>query len=283
MNSNPFIIVTGGAGFIGSNLVAALNRRGMDKILIVDHLGNSSKWRNLNGLRFEDYLDKRDFLLRVRERKIATPRAIFHLGACSSTTETNADYLMENNFRYTRTLCKWALEKNARFIYASSAATYGDGSLGYSDVDTVTPLLRPLNMYGYSKQLFDVWALRTGVLNIIVGLKFFNVYGPAEDHKGDMRSVVHKAFQQVLTTGEIALFKSYCPEFANGEQTRDFIYVADAVAVALFFFDHPEVAGLFNCGTGQARSWLDLAKAVFTALRREPNIRFIDMPESIRG
>ena len=282
MNSNPFIIVTGGAGFIGCNLVAALNRRGIDNVLIVDHLGNTEKWRNLNGLRFEDYFDKRDFLTRVLERRIATPEAIFHLGACSSTTESDADYLMENNYRYTRTLGEWATGCQARFIYASSAATYGDGALGYSDADSLTSRLRPLNMYGYSKQLFDLWAMRAGLLKKIVGLKFFNVYGPGEDHKGEMRSVVHKAFHQVRSSGEITLFKSYRPDFTDGEQTRDFIHVADAVAVALFFFDHPEVPGLFNCGTGQARSWLDLAKAVFAALEREPNIRFIDMPEAMR-
>lgn len=276
------IIVTGGAGFIGSNLVATLNRRGIENILVVDHLGSSDKWKNLVGLRFDDYLDKQDFLQMVLDRKCAPPLAIFHLGACSSTTETDAGYLMENNYRYTRCLCEWALVNHSRFVYASSAATYGDGSQGYSDEDCATAFLEPLNMYGYSKQVFDLWALRSGLLEEIVGLKFFNVYGPREDHKGDMRSVVHKAFHQVQTSGEITLFKSCRDDYADGQQDRDFVYVDDAVDVMLYFFDHPDVNGLFNCGTGQARTWLDLAKAVFAALDRPPQIRMIDMPEHLR-
>jgi ADP-L-glycero-D-manno-heptose 6-epimerase len=183
---------------------------------------------------------------------------------------------------YTRELCEWALEVGARFVYASSAATYGDGSLGYSDSDEVTPHLKPLNPYGQSKQMFDVWAMETGVLEKIAGLKYFNVYGPWEDHKGDMRSLVHKAYGQLKREGRITLFKSYRPEYRDGEQERDFVHVSDAVAVTLFFCDHPEVGGLFNCGTGKERNWIDLANAVFAAAGLPPRIEFIDMPEVIR-
>ena len=208
--------------------------------------------------------------------------AIFHLGACSSTTERDADYLLENNYRYTRLLCEWSLQHGVRFIYASSAATYGDGSNGYSDT---TPLkeLRPLNMYGFSKHMLDLWAQKHAYFDRIVGLKYFNVYGPYESHKGDMRSMVHKAYGQILQTGKVRLFKSYRPEYADGEQMRDFIYVKDAVAVTLHFLEHRQAGGLFNCGTGQARSWKDLMSAVFTAMKLVPQIEFIEMPEILRG
>jgi ADP-L-glycero-D-manno-heptose 6-epimerase len=276
------IIVTGGAGFIGRNIVAELNRRGESDILVVDHLGRSEKWRNLVGLRFDDYLDKDEFIDRIVRGGVSRPRAILHMGACSSTTETDVEYLMRNNYGYTRTLCEWSLAGDTRFVYASSAATYGDGSLVYSDADVATPNLRPLNAYGFSKHLFDLWALRSGALDRIAGLKFFNVYGPHEDHKGEMRSVVHKAYGQIRDTGEAALFKSYRADCADGEQVRDFIHVADAVGVALHFLDPASASGLFNCGTGRARSWIDLARAVFRAMNREPRIRFIDMPEAVR-
>ncbi len=275
-------IVTGGAGFIGRNLVAALNERGEEDILIVDRLGEGEKWRNLNGLRFSDYMDKADFRARVAARGLEKAKAVFHLGACSATTETDADYLMDNNVLYTRDLCRQCLAEGVRFIYASSAATYGDGSAGYSDDPAGIEALRPLNMYGYSKHLFDLWAHRAGVLDRVAGLKYFNVYGPCEGHKGDMRSVVHKAREQIEETGRVGLFKSYRPEYEDGEQQRDFIYVGDAVAVTLFLYDNPAVNGLYNCGTGTPRTWLDLARAVFAALGREPQIDFIDMPASLQ-
>jgi ADP-L-glycero-D-manno-heptose 6-epimerase len=277
------IVVTGGAGFIGSNLVAALNELGMDNILIVDHLASSEKWKNLVGLHYEDYLERETLLECIQRNKLSPVDTVFHFGACTSTTETNADYLMRNNYQYSRGLCEWALSNDVRFILASSAATYGDGRRGYSDDDSQTPSLRPLNMYGYSKHLFDLWALRKGLYKIIAGLKFFNVYGPGEEHKGDMRSVVLKAFHQVLDSGEVSLFKSHNPIYGDGEQLRDFIYVKDAVAVALFLFDRREVSGLFNCGTGESRTWRDLAQSVFHAMNKESKIRFIDIPESIRA
>ena len=276
------IVVTGATGFIGRNLAAELNARGHDNLLLVDNLGKDEKWRNLRGLEFEDILDPAAFLSSVEEGKLSDVDAIFHLGACSATTERDADYLLHNNYQYTRTLCDWSLKNGVRFIYASSAATYGDGSRGYSDQ---TPLkdLRPLNMYGFSKHLMDLWAREKGYLDRVVGLKYFNVYGPYEDHKGDMRSMVHKAWGQIKETGKVRLFKSYRPEFADGEQMRDFVYVKDAVAVTLYFLDHREIGGLYNCGTGQARSWKDLMNAVFTAMNVKPNIEFIEMPEILRG
>jgi ADP-L-glycero-D-manno-heptose 6-epimerase len=281
--STPKIIVTGGAGFIGSNIVAALNARGEDNILVVDVLGRDEKWRNLVGLRFEDYLEAADFRDRLRRGALPKAAAVYHMGACSATTETDASYLMDNNYRFTRELCEWCLAGDARFVYASSGATYGDGSRGYSDEDAVTPTLQPLNMYGYSKHAFDLWALRSGALGHVVGLKFFNVYGPREDHKGDMRSVVHKAFGQIRDSGEVSLFKSYRPEYRDGEQVRDFVYVRDAVEVCLHFGAPRQSGGLFNVGTGRARTWLDLARAVYAACGREPKIRFVDMPENLRA
>ncbi|HMO52773.1 MAG TPA: ADP-glyceromanno-heptose 6-epimerase [Kiritimatiellia bacterium] len=276
-------IVTGGAGFIGSNIVAALNARGDDNILVVDDLGTDEKWKSLVGLRYDDYMDKDSFRRTVRDGKLTGISAVFHMGACSATTEMDAAYLADNNYRVTQELCEWSLRNGARFIYASSGATYGDGALGYSDADAVTPTLRPLNMYGYSKHMFDLWALRNRKLNQIVGLKFFNVYGPREDHKADMRSVVHKAYGQILATGAVKLFKSYKPEYRDGEQVRDFVYVKDAVNVCLYFDRNRQVSGLYNVGTGTCRTWLDLARAVFAAMGRSPNIEFMDMPESLRS
>lgn len=281
--SRKRIVVTGAAGFIGSNLARALNARGEDRLLLVDDLGTDDKWRNLVGLRFEDLIGKDAFRQATRENALDAVAAVYHLGACSATTERDADYLADNNYRYTRELCAWCLAHGVRFVYASSAATYGDGSLGYSDDDRLTPTLRPLNMYGYSKHLFDCWALREGLFDRIAGLKYFNVYGPGEAHKGDMRSVVHKAFGQILETGEVRLFKSDRPDYRDGEQKRDFLYVDDAVRVTLFLGEHPQASGLFNCGTGKARAWNDLAAAVFRAMGRETRIVYIDLPENLRG
>ncbi|HUU19018.1 MAG TPA: ADP-glyceromanno-heptose 6-epimerase [Sedimentisphaerales bacterium] len=278
------IIVTGGAGFIGSALIAALNKRQITDILIVDELGTDKKWKNLRNLSFTDYVEKNDFLEMVIEDKLdSSVESVFHLGACSDTTETNASYLIKNNYEYSKLLAQWATDADVRFIYASSAATYGDGSNGFSDDQEKIEILIPLNMYGYSKQLFDLWARRTGLLKKIVGLKYFNVFGPNEYHKADMRSFCIKAFEQITAAGKVRLFKSYKPEYADGEQLRDFIYVKDAVDMTLFFYDKPQLSGLFNIGTGKARTWNDLVKAVFAAMGKEPNIEYIEIPESIRN
>ncbi len=276
-------LVTGGAGFIGSNLVAALNARGETGILIVDNLNHPLKRRNLETLRYRDYLDKHELRDALRAGRYASVQTIFHLGACSSTAEGDRTYLADNNTAYTRTLCEWALAGDRRFIYASSAATYGDGSQGYSDGPDRVPLLRPLNPYGQSKQDFDLLALKAGWFSRIAGLKYFNVFGPNEHHKGEMRSVVHKAYGQIRGTGRLQLFRSHRPDYRDGEQTRDFVYVRDAVAVTLFFHDHPRISGLYNCGTGQARTWLDLGRAVFDAMGLAPQIDFIDIPPHLQA
>ncbi|MHC4132194.1 MAG: ADP-glyceromanno-heptose 6-epimerase [Planctomycetota bacterium] len=276
-------IVTGGAGFIGSAIIAGLNQRGIDDILVVDELGCDEKWKNLKNLSFADYVEKVDFLEMVLEGKIAPPiKSVFHMGACSSTTETDASYLIKNNYEYTKLLAQWATGSRIRFIYASSAATYGDGSHGFDDNEAQPETLRPLNMYGYSKHLFDLWARRAALLNEIVGLKYFNVFGPNEYHKADMRSFVLKAFEQVNAKGKVALFKSHNPEYADGEYVRDFLYVKDAVEMTLFFLDNPKLSGIYNIGTGKARNWNDMVMAVFAAMGKKPKIEYIEMPESIR-
>ena len=280
------ILVTGGAGFIGSALVAALNQRGISDIVVTDFLGSDEKWRNLTPLKFADYLEADDFRKRIGQNQAALGdfSAVFHLGACSATTEKNASYLIDNNFNVTKELAAWSLAKNIRFIYASSAATYGDGAQGMDDQDPNLGRLRPLNMYGYSKHLFDQHAQRKGWLDRIVGVKYFNVFGPNEDHKGDMRSLVNKAYEQIRTTGRVGLFKSYHPDFKDGEQMRDFLYVKDAVEMTLHFAESATTAGgLFNLGSGNANTWLTLTRAIFTALNLPPKIDFIEMPEALKG
>jgi len=277
------IIVTGGAGFIGSAFVWKLNSEGIDDILIVDELGDTEKWKNLVNRRYVDYMHKEDFLDRIASSQgMADVRAIIHMGACSSTTERDADYLMENNYHYTCRIAERALLKKVRFIYASSAATYGDGTQGFSDDDAVTPTLRPINMYGYSKQLFDLWLLRRRAEQQCAGIKFFNVFGPNEYHKGDMTSVIFKAFHQINKAGKVRLFKSYNPEYGDGEQRRDFVYVKDCVNVLWWLLEHPDANGIFNLGTGQSQTWNDLIKAVFSAMNLEPRIEYFDMPQEIR-
>jgi ADP-L-glycero-D-manno-heptose 6-epimerase len=286
MKPNDFsearVLVTGGAGFIGSALVWALNRRGCDNIVVCDILGTNEKWRNLTPLRFTDYVEAADLLPRLQSGALGKFDCVLHLGACSATTEKDATYLIKNNYEFTKDLAIWSLTQKARFVYASSAATYGDGSAGMEDNEAALDTLRPLNMYGYSKHLFDLHAKRAGFLNKIVGLKYFNVFGPNEDHKGDMRSLVHKSFAQVQNENLIRLFKSYRKDFRDGEQKRDFLYIKDAVAMTLHLAVNKKAGGLFNIGRGDARTWIDLANSVFAALKKKPKIEFIEMPQTIR-
>jgi len=276
-------IVTGGAGFIGSAFVHKLNQEGIDDIIIVDELGDSEKWKNLIGLKFKDYLHKKRYIELIESAKFkGRLTAMIHMGACSSTTETDLDFLMKNNYRYSKRLAEYSLENNIRFLYASSAATYGDASAGYSDDLALIDKLRPLNRYGYSKQLFDLWVLKKQVQDRVAGFKFFNVYGPNEYHKDDMRSVVNKAYHQIKDSGTVSLFKSYRPDYKDGEQKRDFIYIKDCLDVMWYFLDNPEHNGIFNIGSAKARSWNDLASAVFSALGAEKSIKYIDMPDHLK-
>ena len=278
-------LVTGGAGFIGSALVWALNLRDLENVWVTDFMDDDSpKKRNLAPLRYARLLDAGDLrkLVKTDSPELSEIHTVLHLGACSSTTETDANYLDDNNFEYTRELAEWCLGRDVRFVYASSAATYGDGSAGMDDRVEDLERYHPLNLYGLSKHKFDLHARDAGMLSRCVGLKYFNVFGPNEDHKGDMRSVVHKSFGQIRDTGKVRLFKSHRPDYEDGKQKRDFLYVKDAVRMTLFLAENSRANGLFNLGSGCARTWLDLAHAIFAALRREPEIEFIDMPEDIR-
>ncbi|MFH1879116.1 MAG: ADP-glyceromanno-heptose 6-epimerase [Candidatus Omnitrophota bacterium] len=277
------IILTGGAGFIGSCFLSKLNAEGIDDIVVVDHLDNSDKWKNLLGKRFRDYLQKDDFLRYVTEHKFPKPDHVVHIGACSSTTLQDADYYVKNNYNYSKLLAEWTLNRNIPFLYASSAATYGDGTCGYSDSDENTFRLSPLNMYGYSKHLFDLWVLNNRLQDKVTGIKFFNVFGPNEYHKGDMRSVICKAFAGVRAEGIMRLYRSYNDEYPDGGQKRDFVYIKDVVDVLFYFFSNPAKSGIFNLGTGKARTWNDAAYALFDALEREPVIEYVEMPETLRA
>ncbi len=275
------IIVTGGAGFIGSCIVRMLNDRGIDDIYIVDNINTTEKWKHLVNKKYISYIHKDRFfdILPSIKEKITH---IIHMGACSSTTQTDFDYLYNNNYEYTKRLWNYCTENNISFIYASSAATYGDGSEGFDDNSDIEKL-QPLNGYGYSKHLFDLWEKKqTEKPAQHVGLKFFNVYGPNEDCKGDMASVIFKSFGQINETGKIKLFRSHNPNYKDGGQLRDFIYVKDICKVISFLIDNPSISGLFNLGTGKARSFEDLARATFVAMGKEPNIEYIDMPQHLR-
>ncbi len=276
------IVVTGGAGFIGGCFLWKLNQENIDDILVTDFLKEGEKWHNLEGKKFKDYIQKDDFLKLIEEGKAPKISHIIHMGACSSTLETDSNYLIKNNFEYSKILARHAFKNNIPFIYASSGATYGGGEFGYEDSDENTCKLKPLNMYGFSKHLFDLWLLNNRLVSKATGIKFFNVFGPNEYHKGEMRSVVCKKFDDVKSGLPMKLFKSHRPDYKDGEQKRDFVYIKDAVEVMWFFFKNPKKNGIFNLGTGVARSWNDLAKAMFSAVGREPKIEYYEMPENIR-
>lgn len=276
------IVVTGGSGLIGSALVWALNRRGIDDIFIVDRLDATEKWKNLVPLRYRDYIDADDFEQRVLEHpaSLANVGTVLHMGACSSTTETDAAYLMRNNYEYTKHLAHWAADHGVRFVYASSAATYGALERDLRD-DGDLDALRPLNMYAYSKHRFDLYARDHHLLDRITGVKYFNIFGPNEQHKGDMRSLVDKAFRQIRDAGSIRLFKSHRSEYRDGEQQRDFLYVKDAVAMTLHLAEN-SAFGIYNVGSGTAHTWLDLVRPIFRAMDVPERIEFIDMPQTLR-
>jgi ADP-L-glycero-D-manno-heptose 6-epimerase len=280
------LLLTGGAGFIGSNVLASLNGAGRADIAVNDILGSDGKWRNLAGHRLADFIPPTDLLRWLDGRKLD---AVVHMGAVSSTTATDGDLLMENNFRLSLRLFDWCAVTRTPFIYASSAATYGDGAAGFSDDWSLDALkrLKPMNLYGWSKHMFDIAvvervARKEKLPPQWAGLKFFNVFGPNEYHKGEMMSLVAKRFDNAKAGEPIRLFKSRRDGIADGDQKRDFIYVDDAVAVVRWLMETPAVSGIFNVGTGQARSFRDLVTAMFAALGREPNIEYIDMPLSIR-
>ena len=278
------IIVTGGAGFIGSAIIWKLNTMGEKNIIAVDNLASSDKWINLRDLSFKDYIEKDSFIELIDRGAFKSDKidCIIHMGACSSTTETDSRYLINNNYQYTKTLAWYCVNNGIRFIYASSAATYGDGENGFCDDDGAMDKLKPLNMYGYSKQLFDLYARSNNMLDKITGLKFFNVFGPNEYHKKDMRSLVNKAYHQIKKNGSIDLFKSHRPDYKDGEQLRDFIYVKQAVERVVYFMENPDKKGIFNIGSGGASTWNQLAAAIFSALKLKPDIKYIDMPVEIR-
>lgn len=275
------VIVTGGAGFIGSCVVRTLNDMGIKDVVIVDHICQTDKWMNMRNKDYIEYINRDEFLARLPEFAGKVSH-IIHMGACSATTERDFDFLYKNNYEYTKTLWKFCTENQISFIYASSAATYGDGAEGFDDEADIKPL-RPLNGYGYSKQLFDLWAEKQVLTpKQHVGFKFFNVYGPNEYFKGTMASVIFHSFNKITATGEMGLFKSYKEGYEDGGQLRDFVYVKDICKVIKFMIEHPEVNGLFNLGTGKCRTFYDLASATFRAMGLEPNIKFIDMPETLR-
>jgi ADP-L-glycero-D-manno-heptose 6-epimerase len=248
---------------------------------VCDRLGCDEKWRNLRPLCFEDFITAEDLLSSLRDGSLGKFDCILHMGACSSTAETDAGFLFRNNYQFTKDLAEWALAHNSRFVYASSAATYGDGSAGMSD-SAALDQFRPLNAYGYSKHLFDLYAQRVGWLQQFAGMKYFNIFGPNESHKGEMRSVVHKGCLEACNSGVIRLFKRYRPEFPDGQQKRDFLYVKDAVEMTLHVAANAQATGLFNVGSGQARTWNDLAASIFQALGKSPRVEYIEMPDQIR-
>lgn len=277
------IILAGGAGFIGSCFLWKLNQEGIKDVLVVDHLDKDEKWKNLVSKSYYDYIQKNDFFNAVISRQVPKPQVIVHLGACSSTTLTDANYYIKNNYEYSKVLALWAFELGIPFIYASSAATYGNGELGYDDDLTKIKNLSPLNMYGYSKHMFDLWLLNNNYINKTAGIKFFNVFGPNEYHKSDMRSVICKNYDEVSQKGLIKLFKSYNENYPDGGQRRDFVYIKDVVDAMYFLFQNPSKTGIFNLGTGKSRTWSDVAKSMFAAVGKKENIEYIDMPDYLRA
>jgi ADP-L-glycero-D-manno-heptose 6-epimerase len=277
------LLITGAAGFIGSALTYSLNTQGRRDLILCDRFGNQGKWKNLLGCKFWEFVPcEKLFEALETEDWVKHIDIVLHLGAHTDTTETDVDSLFYINTEYSKKLCNWAVERGIRFIYASSAAIYGDGSLGFSDDDLLTPHLRPLNAYGFSKWLFDMWVLEHNLIDKVVGLRFFNVFGPNEYHKGAMASVIYRAFPMISKEGRIRLFESHREDYTHGEQKRDFIYITDVIKVLQYFISHPELKGIFNVGTSEAHSFNELAYAMFLAIDKSPQIEYFPMPDSIR-
>lgn len=288
--SKDIVVITGAAGFIGSVLLKYLNQKGIEQIICVDHLSvgaqtglDNEKWKNLYGKKFIDYIEKDDFLQLIEKDKLPSGiNAIIHLGACTSTVEKDVNYMIKNNFLYTKRIAEYCISKNIFLIYASSAATYGNGENGFVDDESKIFNLKPLNIYGFSKHLFDMLVVNNDLWRKhFCGLKFFNVYGPNEYHKGEMKSVINKMYYQIKNEGKVSLFKSYKDNFKNGEQKRDFVYVKDVVDVIYFFFENRK-SGIYNVGTGKAVSFNEVAETLFSSLGIKKNIEYIEMPENIR-
>ena len=277
------IIVTGAAGFIGSVIAKNLNLQGRNDLLLVDKFTKPAKWKNVVGLKFSDFVDRDVFFEKLEKGEFKNVSAVIHMGACAETTEFDMNYLMNQNYEYSKRLCSWCLNNKVRFIYASSAAVYGDGSKGFSDKDELVYDYEPLNPYGLSKLLFDRWLINTGNVNSVVGLRFFNVFGPNEYHKNKMSSIIYRSFPMAKKEGVVRLFKSYVKEIENGNQRRDFIYIKDVLKITDFFMKNMNINGIFNVGAGQARSFNDLAVSVLTSLGKKPIIEYFDMPDEIKN
>jgi ADP-L-glycero-D-manno-heptose 6-epimerase len=276
------IVVTGALGFIGSNLVHDLNLLGHQDLLLIDHFRSGEKWINLHGLHYQDVVTPDHFLKELQGHHYNNITKVYHMGACSSTTEQDMDFLWQNNTLYTKALWNYCSENSIPFVYASSAATYGSGSLGFSDSQELTPKLKPLNKYGFSKHAFDLWALKQKLAPPFwLGLKFFNVYGPGEKHKGAMRSMAIQAFEQITRHQKVKLFKSHRNDFSDGEQQRDFIYIKDAIKM-IHLLEQRQQSGISNIGTGKAHSFKQLVQASFKAMQLPEKIEYIDMPHEIR-
>jgi len=277
------IIITGATGFIGSVIAKDLFKQGVNDLILVDKFNKAEKWKNTVNINFKEFVDRDIFLERLENGDFGIPSAVIHMGACTDTTEFNMDYLMSQNYEYSKRLCTWCLTKGVRFLYASSAAVYGDGSKGFQDSDGLTLQMHPLNPYGFSKLLFDRWLINNGLTKSVAGLRFFNVFGPNEYHKGNMSSLIYRSFPMAKKEGVVRLFKSYKKDFADGEQKRDFIYVKDIIPVINFLLENKQVSGIFNLGSGYARTFNELAITILNSLGKKEKIEYIDMPEEIKN
>ncbi|MCD6460697.1 ADP-glyceromanno-heptose 6-epimerase [bacterium] len=277
------ILITGAAGFIGSVMACRLNRRRRNDLILCDNFMNTDKWKNVVGLKFVELIAPADLFDFLRtDKKAGKIEAVIHMGACSDTTESDVDYLMDNNVRFSIELCRWAVAQGSRFLYASSGAVYGNGNLGFSDSDELTPKLRPLNAYGFSKWVFDMWVLENGFIDKVAGLRFFNVFGPNEYHKGNMASVVFRAFALAQQEGRVRLFESHNDKYGHGDQERDFIYIDELLDTFFYLFDNKKINGIFNIGTGRTHTFRQLAISLLEALGKPENIEYFPMPEDIR-